>query len=486
MRAQIAYAAACGLPVVFHQREAFDAFTAVLRAVWDRSTMRGIMHCFTGNAEEARTFVDEFGLMLGIGGVITFKTADPLRAAVRAVGLDAARARDGLSVSGARAVSRQAQRTGVHARVGARRGRRARPRPRDRSGRYHRNRRTPAVRRGRAVNAGTALPESQHGARCLIFNGDAAPKTVDDLNDISDVLAGGEHFVWFDIAQPSADDLAVLQREFNLHPMAIEDASLWHERPKIEFFDDYVLVIVHGASLDPSGALVTHEIAIFAGSRFVVTIRATPLYPLDEIEKRWKTKINIPHTSTGLLYTILDVIVDDFFPLTTAYDERLVRLEAHLFDDEDALERTEREIFRFKRALSIFRGIAAPMREILGRLTHTEVRPLEPGLGLYFRDVQDHVLRAIEQIETTRDLLNSTFDLHLSTQSHRQAQVGKQLTIIATIFLPLTYVTGFFGQNFGWMVNNIGSPWIFWLLGVGTQLFALAILFWYFRKKGYF
>ena len=336
------------------------------------------------------------------------------------------------------------------------------------------------------MNPIAALPESQHGVRCLIFNGDAAPEVVADLNDISEVLADGEHFVWFDIAQPSAEDLAVLQREFDLHPMAIEDAALWHERPKIEFFGDYLLIVVHGASLDPTGALVTHEIAIFAGSRFVVTIRATPLYPLDEIEKRWKTKINIPHTSTGLVYTILDVIVDDFFPLTTEYDERLVRLESHLFDKGGALDRMEREIFRFKRALGVFRNIAAPMREILGRLMHAEVRPLEPGLSLYFRDVQDHVLRALEQIETTRDLLNSTFDLHLATESHRQAQVGKQLTIIATIFLPLTYITGFFGQNFGWMVNGIASPWIFWFLGVGAQLGALTILFWYFRKKGYF
>lgn len=89
LRAQIAYANMAGLPVVFHQREAFDDFTAILREVWDPATMRGVIHCFTGNATEARTFVTEFGMLLGIGGVVTFKTAEPLRAAVREVGIDA-------------------------------------------------------------------------------------------------------------------------------------------------------------------------------------------------------------------------------------------------------------------------------------------------------------------------------------------------------------------------------------------------------------
>lgn len=325
-----------------------------------------------------------------------------------------------------------------------------------------------------------------HAARCLVFNGNAEAETLENIDEISDYLDGGHHFVWFDLAQPSADDLAVLAHEFKLHPMAIEDASLWHERPKIEFYDNYVLTIVHGATLGPDDDLVTHEIAIFAGERFVVTIRTAPLFPLDEIERRWKTKVSIPHTSTGLLYTILDTIVDGFFPLTTAYDDRLERLEASLFDEASALERTEHEIFAFKRTLTFFRRIASPLREILNRLTHSEVKPLEPGLALYFRDVQDHVLHTLEEIDTIRDLVNSTFDIHLATQSHHQAQVGKQLTIIATIFLPLTYITGFFGQNFGWMVGHIDNAPIFWILGVGAQLGALAILFYYFRRRRYF
>jgi magnesium transporter len=324
--------------------------------------------------------------------------------------------------------------------------------------------------------------------RCFVYGDDPAapPVVLENLDEISDLLEKPHGFIWLDIAQPSADDLALLQREFNIHPVAIEDASLWHERPKIEFFDRYVLVVAHAATLDSEGELVTHEIAVLAGGRYVVTLRAFPVYPIEEIEHRRQSSVTVPRDATGLLYIILDTLVDGYFPLTERYDARLVKLESRLFDTDRFTDRTEHEIFQFKRALVVFRSIVAPMRDILLRLTHNEIAPLQAGLGLYFRDVHDHVLRALEQIDITRDLVNSTLDIHLASQSHRQNEVSKQLTIIATIFLPLTYITGFFGQNFGWMVNNVVSPQIFWFLGVGSQVVTVIILFWYFRFKKWF
>jgi magnesium transporter len=327
--------------------------------------------------------------------------------------------------------------------------------------------------------------DRHRAVRCFVYgNGSAAaPRTLDDLEAISDVLAAHEGFVWLDIAQPSSDDLQLLQREFDIHPMAIEDAALWHERPKIEFFPTYVLVIAHAASIDAQGESITHEVAVLAGANYVVTLRAFPIYPLAEVERRRASSISVPNDATGLLYIILDTIVDGYFQITERFDDRLVRLESRLFDSEGLLERTEREIFAFKRSLTLFRSIVAPMREVLLRLTHAEVAPLESNLSIYFRDVHDHVIRVIEQVDITRDLVNSTLDIHLASQSHKQNEVSKQLTIIATIFLPLTYITGFFGQNFGWMVNNIVSPQIFWYLGVGSQIATLIVLFWFFKSR---
>jgi magnesium transporter len=340
--------------------------------------------------------------------------------------------------------------------------------------------------RGMTTLAETPDSDGDRTTRCIVYKPGAAPRTLADLDEISDVIEERSGFVWLDIARPTAADLALLQREFNIHPVAIEDASLWHERPKIEFFEHYVLVIAHAARVEGEDDMVTHEIAVIAGENYLVSLRAEPVYPLDEIERRRRNSLTVPQDATGLLYIILDEIIDGYFPITEGYDDRLVRLEDRLFGNDKFSERTEHEIFLFKRSLVLFRHIVAPMREILLRLTHNEIAPLKPGLGLYFRDVHDHVLRALEQIDITRDLVNSTLDIHLASQSHRQNEVSKQLTIIATIFLPLTYVTGFFGQNFGWMVNNIVSPQIFWGLGVGSQVLTVMILFAYFRYKKWF
>lgn len=320
----------------------------------------------------------------------------------------------------------------------------------------------------------------------MVFNHDAQPRSLENLDEISDELERGDRLVWLDLAQPSSDDLTLLQREFNIHPVAIEDVGLWHERPKIEFFDHYVLVIAHAATLDENANLVTHEIAVLAGDRYVITLRAFPVYSFEELERRRSALVTVPHDSTGMLYIILDTIVDGYFPITERFDDRLVRLESRLFDSEKFTGRTEHEIFQFKRSLTLFRSIVTPMREILVRLTHNEIEPLKPGLTLYFRDIHDHVLRALEQIDITRDLVNSTLDIHLSMQSHRQNEVSKQLTIIATIFLPLTYITGFFGQNFGWMVNNVANAQTFWYLGIGSQIMTVVALFAYFRHKRWF
>ena len=332
------------------------------------------------------------------------------------------------------------------------------------------------------VSAGT-----DRAIRCFVYDHGAPPQTVDNLDRISDILASEDtSFVWLDIAEPSTADLELIREEFDIHPTAIEDARLWHERPKIEFFDHYVLVIAHAVTLDADGETVTHEVAVIAGERYAITLRALPVFPLDEVERRRQSMATVPHDATGLLYIILDTIVDGYFPVNEGYDNRLVRLEARLFDSERFTERTEREIFGFKRALVVFRSVVAPMREILLRLTHSEIAPLQPGLSLYFRDVYDHVLRALEQIDITRDLVNSTLDIHLASQSHKQNEVSKQLTIIATIFLPLTYITGFFGQNFGWMVNSIASPQIFWYLGMGSQVLTVLVLLWYFKHRRWF
>jgi magnesium transporter len=332
----------------------------------------------------------------------------------------------------------------------------------------------------------TPAISAEHESRCMIFTGKDMARALKDPTEISELLKDEHNFVWFDLAEPTQADLTLLKDEFSLHPTAIEDAALEHERPKIEAFDGYHLVVLHATTVE-AGELVLHEIAIFVGKNFLVTIRAHPVYPLDEIERRWLARGAIPHTSTGLMYVILDVVVDGYHPVASAYDERLVALENLVLTRRGRdPERVLREVSAFKRDLVHLRHSVAPVRDILAPMLRGELAPDDGGMTTYFRDVHDHALRVTDQIDSIRDLLNSTLDIHLSTEAHRQGEVSKQLTIIATVFLPLAYITGFFGQNFGWMVNHIDKAEHFWLIGVGTQLLAVVVLIGYFKRKGWF
>ena len=340
-------------------------------------------------------------------------------------------------------------------------------------------------RRERPVPATNAI-SAEHESRCMIYTGKDTSRALKDPNEISELLKDENTFVWFDLAEPTHEDLSLLQEEFALHPTAIEDAALVHERPKIEPFDGYWLVVLHATTVE-HGELVLHEIAVFVGKNFVVTIRAHPVFPLDEIERRWLSRGTLPHTSTALLYVILDVVVDGYHPVAGAYDERLVALENEVLARRHRdPQRVLRDVSAFKRDLVHLRHAIAPVRDILGPLLRGEVEPVDANATTYFRDVYDHALRATDQVDSIRDLLNSTLDIHLSSEAHRQGEVSKQLTIIATIFLPLSFITGFFGQNFGWMISRIDQPGHFFYLGVGAQLATLTLLVIYFKRKGWF
>ncbi len=322
----------------------------------------------------------------------------------------------------------------------------------------------------------------------MIFTGKDTARALKDPREISDLLQDEHNFVWFDLAEPTAADLQLLQEEFSLHPTAIEDAALVHERPKIESYDD---VLARRAARRDARRRERARAARDRGLRREELRRHDPRAPGVPARRDRaplaRAKSAVPHTSTGLLYVILDVVVDGYHPVASEYDERLVALENRVLGRErNHPQQVLREVLAFKRDLVALRHAVAPVRDILSPLLRGDLAPLDHALLAYFRDVYDHALRVTDQIDSIRDLLNSTLDIHLSSEAHRQGEVSKQLTIIATIFLPLTYITGFFGQNFGWMVNHIDKPEHFAYIGIGSQLIALAILLAYFKRKGWF
>jgi magnesium transporter len=333
---------------------------------------------------------------------------------------------------------------------------------------------------------GKAAQDKAHAIRCAVYSDGMPVEAPDNLEEISELLKQPDKLVWLDVAAPTADDYKLLKNEFNLHPLALEDVSTPHERPKIESFESYYFLIVHGATAGPGG-IKTTEIAIFAAANYLITIRPDASFSLEEIEKRWLARpAESRKTSSGLLYVILDTVVDRFFDVGDVIDDEIQKLEEALFRGAAVVTAIPRKIFSIKRQLQQFRRAVAPLRDVLNAILREDI-PLFARTDLaYFRDVYDHATRLLDQIDAARDLVNGALDLNLSLVANRQNEVVKQLTIIATIFMPLTFITGFFGQNFAFMVAHIQTPATFYVFGIGTQVLALILLVIFFKVRRWF
>jgi magnesium transporter len=322
---------------------------------------------------------------------------------------------------------------------------------------------------------------------CQIFREGKAAGGPSHLGEISEILDEHGTLVWFDLVDPVPEDMNVLQEEFHLHPLAIEDAVLAHERPKIEAYGNYWFLVVQGTTIGSDKTVKFHEIAIFAGEKFLVTVRHDPAYPLDEIEQRWHAHPERLRRGGGfLLYTILDTVVDGYFPVADALEDRVDAIEAMLFSGASLGPEVLRDIFRLKQSGQEFRRAVLPMRDILNPIIRGDLTLFPEEEVIYYRDVYDHAVRVVDQLDTLRDLLASALDIHLSTVANQQNEVAKQLTIIATIFLPLSFLTGFFGQNFSFLVQDIGGEGTFFLLGIGTEVLTLAAMVAFFKWRRWF
>lgn len=301
--------------------------------------------------------------------------------------------------------------------------------------------------------------------------------------DIEDLLARGEFF-WLDLDTPDDEDFRLLRDVFGFHPLAVEDSEHFGQRPKLEEYGDHVFLVVYGAAADADEPLV--EVHFFYSERSLVTVHRTEWPQLADLQRRYREHGFERATPSFLLYRIADGLVDTFFPLLEHLDDRIDELGNAIFVEAD--ERQLQEIFQMKRSLVRLRKAVSPQRDTFASLAGSaaELPGMSPEEERYFRDVYDHLLRISELIDNVRDLLTSSLDVYLSTVSNRLNSVMKQLAVIATIFLPLSWLTSFFGQNFGWLVARIGGWGTFVAVGLGTQLLMLVTLLVMFRRRAWF
>jgi magnesium transporter len=293
-----------------------------------------------------------------------------------------------------------------------------------------------------------------------------------------------DHFFWLDLTAPSHQEIAKLGELFGFHPLALEDTEHFGQRPKLDNYGDHVLLVFYGAWRHrPEDPEPLREVHVFVSGHYVVTVHRDPMPPLER--QRDELAGRALQSEQFLLYRILDALTDSFFPILADMDDEIDDLEAAVL--EDPTDQQLGRLFALKHQLVAMRKVVTPQRDLFAR-SIDQIAEL-PGLNVderdYFRDVYDHLIRISDLIDSYRDLLSGATDLYLSTVGNRQNEVMKQLAVIATIFLPLSFITGFFGQNFGYLVNHITSTWTFWVVGVGSMVLTLAGLMVFFRRKGW-
>lgn len=287
--------------------------------------------------------------------------------------------------------------------------------------------------------------------------------------------------IWVDVEQPDEVDSRLLQRVFNFHELAIEDAVSEIHHPKIETYDGVLYIILHGIVASPGAAgFVTQDVDFFLGRNYLVTVHGGRSRSV-RAERDVCTR-NAELMATGpvaLLHRIVDRMVDHYSPEVDALEERLETLEAQVFDESHS--NPMRSLLLLKRDIAALRRVTLPERDAVGRLARREFPQISEAMSYRFRDVHDHLVRLADEALFLQDRVTGLLDAHLSNQSNRLNQVMKVLTIIATIFMPLTVLTGAYGMNLILPHFPGGEAAQFWWI-VGLMFVTSGLMLWFFRR----
>jgi magnesium transporter len=252
--------------------------------------------------------------------------------------------------------------------------------------------------------------------------------------------------LWVDLAAPTESDLRVLGDVFHFHPLAIEDAASALQYPKIEPYQGFLYLVLHGIDSTPKHTqFATRDVDFFIGRNFLVTVHDGQSRSIEHLREVCSRHEHIlAEGPVALVHRIVDAMVDNYRPVIEQIEDRIGKLEEQAFAGH---ERMARHVMKLKREVTSMRRVLIPQRDAIGRLARREFPMISDEMAYRFRDVYDHVVRLTEEAILFQDRVTGIFEVNLSTVSHRLNQVMKLLTVMSTIFLPLTVLTGMWGMN---------------------------------------
>jgi magnesium transporter len=302
------------------------------------------------------------------------------------------------------------------------------------------------------------------------------------IADISDWLAKPGCFIWVALRDASPAELAQMQEEFDLHPLAVEDAARGHQRPKIEEYGDIVFVVMHLLEIQQDEVHVG-EVAVFVGRNFVLSVRNGSQQNFLGVRERCEREPELLKQGSGFVaYALMDTVVDRYFPLVEALEADLEEVEDQIFERGSARWNIER-LYALKHRSSTVRHAVVPLLEMVGKLHGGRVPAVCQASQEYFRDVHDHLARINSAIDAVRDTIATAIQVNLSLVTIEESEVTKRLAAWAAIFAVSTALAGIWGMNFEVM------PELKWAYGYPMALGIIgstaAFLYWRFRKRGW-
>jgi magnesium transporter len=318
---------------------------------------------------------------------------------------------------------------------------------------------------------------------CAVYEGGRRREGELSLEHAAQACRQDGAFVWLGLFEPTPDELDSVRREFDLHELAVEDALHAHQRPKLEVYDETLFVVLKPARyVDSEEVVETGEIHLFVSESFVVGVRHGEASSLKEARKRLEGRSDLVAAGPGgVLYAIVDKVVDDYEPVVEGLAHDIQEIEAQVFSDDrtnpaERIYKMEREVLEFSRAVT-------PLTPAIDRLARGHFALIDDDLHEYFRDVHDHLLREGQRIDGFRDLLSSALQANLTQVSVRQNEDMRRITAWVAILAVPTLVAGIYGMNFDHM------PELHWTYGypavVAVTVTICALLYLRFRKAGW-
>ncbi|MDX1673750.1 MAG: magnesium/cobalt transporter CorA [Longimicrobiales bacterium] len=311
-----------------------------------------------------------------------------------------------------------------------------------------------------------------------------SPESVEDLRE----MRGRWPVLWIDVVGVGhAESVESIGQLFGLHRLALEDVINVHQRPKVEEYPDHLFAVTRSATLEDR--VDTEQLSLFVGSDWVISFQERSGDAWDPVRERLRAgRGRIRVAGAGyLFYALMDAVVDGYYPLLEEFGSRLELLEEAVIDDPQ--EELVGVIHAARRDALALRQSMWPMREAMGQLYREEFSVIDDETRVYLRDAYDHTIQVIDLLENYREMASALLEVYLSSVSHRMNEVMKVLTIIATIFIPLTFIAGIYGMNFDPEASPLNMPELGWYYGYpavwAVMIVVTLALVWYFKRRSW-